>query len=348
MIGTRRLVLRLWLWLLITTLATVIGAVVAIDLGRRDAEALRAGEAPAREGLAAARQSLVQADSEAITRFHRQDQDRGAEGTDTAGPGVTFRAAVADAGRQLAQVSQADVGGAAAESVQVVNGLLLTYGGLIEQAFRPAVSEDLNLAYLKYAHNFLDEEILPQLDAVRGDMEEARPDPPAGGRQVLWLVPLVVLAGLLVWTQVMLARRFRRTLSAPLLGAFLLLTGLAGTAVVAQGTDGDVAAGRVTLTALVGDYRAKETRTRGNGCDARNRIAERWGEDTTACPPFGEDPVTGRDLLLKANEVSMSAQGAATAATRSLVAVIVLGAAAGLLICAGLWPRFEEYRFRRR
>jgi hypothetical protein len=342
--GTRRLVRRLWFGLLAAALATMIGAVVAIDLGRRDAAALRAGEAPAREGLAAARESLVQADSESVTRFHNQGSSPA-----SAGPGETYFAATAAAGRQLAQVSQADIGGPAAESVQVLNGLLITYGGLVEQAFRPTVSTDLNLAYLLYAHNFLAAEILPQLDTLRSEIDQAEPARPGDGRHVLWIVPLAVLAVLLLWTQVELSRRFRRTFSVPLLAA-ALLAGLLGTfATLSRDTDAEVAAGRATLRTLIADYGHEETRIRGDGCDELRAMADQWEEARPSCPPSGTTAAAPpRELLRKAGDVTMTAQGAAARSTRDIVLVIVFGSLAGLMITLGLLPRVEEYRFRRR
>lgn len=345
--GTRRLVLRLWLGALAATLVTLTGAVVAIELGRRDAEALHGGEAPAREGLAAARQALVEADSEALGRYLAQEQDDD-EDARAAGPGERYREAIAAAGRQLAQVSQADIGGPAAESVQVVNALLSTYDGLIDHAFRKTVSRSLNLAYLQWAHHLLDEEILPQLATLQGEVDKAQPASPDGGRHVLWVVPLTVLAGLLVWAQIMLASRFRRTLSAPLLAASLLAAGLAVTATLSRDADGDVAAGRATLAALVGDYRTKETDIRGEGCGVLNQVSHQWGDADTVCPQDGPVPASDRELLRKANEVSTTAQDATAVASRGIVLVIVLSALIALLVTLGLLPRVEEYRFRRR
>ena len=343
MSGTRRLVLRLWLGALAATLVTLTGAVVAIELGRRDAEALRGGEAPAREGLAAARQALVAADSEAVAQFRDSPG-----GTPAAGPGETYREAIATAGRQLAQVSQADIGGPATESVQVVNGLLSTYDVRVDQAFRETVDPDLQLAYLQYAHRFLDEEILPQLATLQGEVDQAQPASPGGERHVLWVVPLVVLAGLLGRAQVVLASRFRRTLSAPLLAASLLAAGLAVTATLSREADGDVTAGRATLAALVGDYRTKETGIRSGGCGALNEVSRGWGDPDTVCPPKGPTPASDRELLRKANEVSMTAQDATAVASRGIVLAIVLSALIALLVTLGLLPRVEEYRFRRR
>ncbi|GLY93266.1 hypothetical protein [Actinoplanes sp. NBRC 103695] len=343
MTGTRRLVLRLWLGALAATLVTLTGAVVAIELGRRDAEALRGGEAPAREGLAAARQALVEADSKAVGQFPGSP-----DGTPATGPGEAYREAIATAGRQLAQVSQADLGGPAAESVQVVNGLLSTYDALIDQAFRETVDPALNLAYLQYAHHLLDEEILPQLATLQGEVDQAQPASPGSERHVLWVAPLVVLAGLLGWAQVTLASRFRRTLSAPLLAASLLAAGLAVTATLSRDADGDVAAGRATLAALVGDYRTRETRIRSGGCDALSDASREWGDPDPVCPPDGPAPATDRELLRKANEVSMTAQDATAVASRGIVLVIVLSALIALLVTLGLLPRVEEYRFRRR
>jgi hypothetical protein len=214
-IGTRRTLFRLWIWLLAATVIALAAAVVAIDLGRRDANALRTGLAPAREGVAAARESLVAADTEALIQFdalacdcaklnqkvtagaNRQQVEQQKDSLMSAGPGDVFWSVFTTAGGQLAQVSQADLGGPAVEGVQVVTGLLNRYTGLIEQAFRNDPTSMLSRAYMQYAHNFLRNEVLSQLDKLRNDVDQAAPRRPPWGRHLLWALPLAALIALL-------------------------------------------------------------------------------------------------------------------------------------------------------
>ena len=352
MSGTRKLVFRQWLALLLLTLLTAAGAVTAIETGRGDAEALYAGEAPAREGLAAAEESLITADAEAISRFADQHDAalRGGDATaQLPGPGPTYRAAIIAAGTQLARVSQADVGGRAAESVQVVTGLLNTYTGLIEDAFRDDAGALLSQAYLKYAHLFLTEEILGQLALLRIDVDDAVGDRPPAGRHLLWILPLIMLAGLLVWTQLEVSRRFGRTLSIPLLAASLALAGLAVTGGFAVHTDRQVAGGRVTLTDLKAAYTNRQNTIRKKGCVKLGTVSQLWSASAPPCrnptlPPSAD----GRKLLDTANDVSTTAQHAAASARNDTAVAVVLTGLTLLLITLGLLPRIEEYRFRRR
>lgn len=348
MSGTRRLLLRLWIALLAATLLTVAGAVTAIDLGRRDAEALRSGEAPAREGLAAARESLITADNEAIGRFADDFLAEGGPGRGD-GPGDNHRFAVDAVNRQIAQVSQADIGAAAAEAVQVVIGLLDTYTQLINQAFRDGAGEELSQAHLQYAHKFLREELLPQLDTLQGEIDRAAPDRPGTGRNLLWVLPLIVLAGLLAWTQVELSRRFRRTLSIPLLAASAAVATLGVIATLSLAADRQVADGRATLAGLTSAYVERQAAVNEAGCDDRQVVARIWSDPETGCDTAEQaGTATNQQLLGMANEVTTTAQEAAATARAGIVTVVLLGAVAGLLISLGMLPRLEEYRFRRR
>jgi hypothetical protein len=345
--GTRRRLLRLWIGMLVATAVALIGAVVAIDLSRRDANALRAGEAPAREGLAAARESLVGADTEVISRFAERQTADATEERQTAGPGEDFWTAMAAAGQQLTQVSQADIGGTAAEEFQVVNGLLITYIGLVEQAFRGDPDSLLSGAYLQYAHRFLNNEVLGQLSILQRRVDEAAPRRPPWGRHLLWSLPLLVLAGLLVRTQVWCSRHFRRTLSAPLLAASTLVVAFGVTAVLALDADRDVSKGRTDLTTMVDLYQARETTAGSQACSPLRGVSEKWPPPPEAC----ETAVPIRpDLnpLTMANKVSTTAQSAAAASARSIVLLLIAGLLIGSLITLGLLPRIEEYRVGRR
>ena len=380
MIGTRRTLFRLWIWLLAATVVALAAAVVAIDLGRRDANALRTGLAPAREGVAAARESLVAADTEAILRFdelacdcaklnqglragaNRDQVEQQKDSLMSAGPGELFWSAFATAGGQLAQVSQADLGGPAVEGVQVVNGLLNTYTGWIEQAFRSDPTSLLARAYMQYAHRFLRNEVLSQLDKLRNDVDQAAPRRPPWGRHLLWALPLAALIVLLAWGQVWLSRRFRRTLSVPLLAATAVAVAFGATGILSLDVDRGVSKGTETLGDLRTAYEARANAADSAACAALYRISRDWPRAAEGCKtdpgkpaecparPETEPPrpITDRTLLTMASSVGTEARTATTSAGRSIVAVVVAGLLIGSLITLGFLPRIEEYRFRRR
>ena len=337
---TRVRLQRLRIALFVAVLAATAGALLAINAARADAETMRTQVAPTREGLAAAQQALVEADSRALAAF----------GDEAVGPDELYQLAVAAAGRQLAQVSQADLGGTTAEGVQVVESLLNTYTGLMEQArgYR-ATGSELDAPYLQYAHLLLQEEILPQLRSLRAGADAHSPPPAGAGRQALWVVPLLVLLGLLIGTQMFLARRFRRVLSLPLLLATVFAVALGGCAALSAAVDRQVDTGRAKLTTLVGDYQAREDANRADSCRDLQKISRGWAAPTTAdCPPPRPAGKDDRDLVTAAGTISTTTQAAADRAVLALVAVLVLAALTALSITAGLLPRLEEYRFRRR
>jgi hypothetical protein len=379
-IGTRRTLFRLWIWLLAATVIALAAAVVAIDLGRRDANALRTGLAPAREGVAAARESLVAADTEALIQFdalacdcaklnqkvtagaNRQQVEQQKDSLMSAGPGDVFWSVFTTAGGQLAQVSQADLGGPAVEGVQVVTGLLNRYTGLIEQAFRNDPTSMLSRAYMQYAHNFLRNEVLSQLDKLRNDVDQAAPRRPPWGRHLLWALPLAALIALLAWAQLWLSRRFRRTLSVPLLAATVLAVAFGAIGILSLDVDRGVSKGTDTLGDLRTAYEARGNAADSAACAALYRISRGWpggAEGCTTdsgeleeCParPTTEPqrPITDRELLTMASFVGTEARTATTSAGRSMAAVVVAGLLIGSLITLGFLPRIEEYRFRRR
>lgn len=344
-VGTRQALHRLRTALLVATAAALAGSLLAINAARADADSIRSGVAPAREGLAAARQSLVEANTEAMDGFTPE------QGATVAGPGEAYQSAVAAAGRHLALVAEADLGESTGQGVQVVESLLITYLGLMEQArayFYADEQSPLAKAYLQYAYLLLDKEILPQLASLRADVEAAAPAKPGWGRHALWIGTVLILLALLIATQVFLARRFRRTLSAPLVVATLLVLALGTAAQLSLRVDAMVATGQRNLSSLVQDYQSKETAMVARGCEDLKKLSTQWyGRSTEACPRE-QSTVSDRDLLRRAGTVSSTTQQAAATADVAMVAAAVLAALAALLIALGLQPRIDEYRYRSR
>ncbi len=172
-------------------------------------------------------ESLVQADNAVIASFH--------DGTAAiSGPGRDYENEMATAGRRLAQLAENNADNTvASQRIQVAQGLVISYVGFVAQAnahFRQAGDQTLAIAYLGYASRLLKEEIVGQLnDLRRTNQADYNQHFDAGPGHwftwLLWLLPVVVVLVGLVWVQVRLARRFRRTLSV----WFVLATALAFT-----------------------------------------------------------------------------------------------------------------------
>lgn len=343
--STRRVLHRLHLALLVGTVAALAASLVAIGWGRGDAEKMRTAAVPAGAGLAAARQSLVEADTAALDSFANPR-------TATAGLSEAYRTAIAAASRQLAQVSEADLDATASQNAQVVESLLATYQGLLQQAalyFYADPRSPLAEAYLQYGYDLLHDEMLPLMDVLRAQIRENTPDVSGWARHVLWIVPVVVLLAFLAATQIFLARRFRRTLSLPLLLATVAVLGLGFAAKLSFGIDDGVSTSRTTLDTLVENHQHNASVIQAKGCEFLAVLSKDWYEPAgSGCRAASSAVVDDGDLLAKTNKASVTTQEASDTADQAIVAVSVLALVAILLIMLGMLPRIEEYRYRPR
>ncbi len=341
-VSTAEVLRHLRLGLLVATVAALAGTLLAIDTGRRDAEAMRTAAAPAREGLAAARYSLMQAHAEALNGLPVTD-------TTAVDPGEEYRTAVAAAGRQLAQVSESDIGDTVKQGVQVVESLFATYLGLMEQARAHARDDGGSLlaqAYARYAHDLLNQEMLPQLQSLSADVDTVTPDDGTGWLIGWWALPVLGLLALLTVAQVFLARRFRRVITVPLLVATVLTLGLGVVARTSSGVGDAVADSRGGLARLVDDYGANE-RVLAAGCASLPPASS--GSPRPACPSAPTSAAADdRELLVRARDVAETSRQAADTGVEAMIIATVLALLTALLILLGLQPRIEEYRFRSR
>jgi hypothetical protein len=153
--------------------------------------------------------------------------------------GGEHHAVVADAVQRLGALAQRPAADDADRQVlQVVQGLLIRYLALLEQA-GVAVGREQTLlaeAYLRYAHDVLDGSVLVELAAFRSAVgADLRAQRTSAWRQpataLLWLVPVLACLALLLLTQRYLATRFRRRVNVPLAfatgGLGLLAVGVA-------------------------------------------------------------------------------------------------------------------------
>ncbi|WP_422770786.1 hypothetical protein ACN28C_29620 [Plantactinospora sp. WMMC1484] len=357
---TRRTLLRL-LGCLLGATALVLTSSLAVVWGtHRTAETVRTRSLPSVMELAAVRTALVRADTAAITSF--QSRQAG-----LAGPGEEYQNQIAAASQSLAQAAE-DIGsgdGTSSRRIQLVEGLLVTYVGLVGQAdahYRKSGPGGLATAYLWYASRLLHSEqgILAQLDSLLAAETDALEARLASGwlspaATLLWLVPALIL---LVGTQLFLHRRFRRMVNWGLATSTLLLALLvAGTsfALVSKAQLADAGAELSEVRRLSGEqFRAadregamalerllRDSCVRDDGCDISSDV---FRPGLTAGSPM---PVADRDVLGRAEEVDEQA-GAATSATSWAFVVLLLVSPIALLVWLGLRPRLEEYRYRSR
>jgi len=374
---------RRTLWQLLAALlgltTVVLAASVSVMAGTsRTAETVRTRSAPSILALAAVRTSMIRADAAAIDSF-RTGRAR------LAGPGDDYQRYIAAATQGLAQAAGDIVTGEKSSlRIQLVEGLIVTYTGLVGQAhahYLQNSDDSLATVYLWYASLLVHDGggILDQLDGLTGDESSALAGRLSSGwlspaATLLWVVPMIALLGVLVFAQLFLRERFRRRLNAwLLLGMVLLVTLAAGTSL-----------------ALVSKSRLAQTRSALTGAE---QLAQRQAADTdaqgqrylaqmlrTLCPHQGQEEQCGWTVkeFLSAHpaptasttpsadpsaavraqaednqvaeggrEVNRDAEAASGAASYALVGLAV-AVLLGTTVWLALRPRIEEYRYRPR
>ncbi|MFY1690824.1 hypothetical protein [Plantactinospora sp. WMMB782] len=366
---TRRTLLRLLGALLGVTALVLAGSLAVVWGTHRTADTVRGRSLPSVMELSAVRTALVRADTAAITSF--QTRQAG-----LVGPGEEYQNQIAAASQSLAQAAE-DIGsgGAGSRQIQVVEGLLVTYVGLMGQAdahYRQSGPGGLATAYAWYASRLLhsDGGILALLDSLLAAQSEALEASLSSGwlspaATLLWAVPALLLLALLVGTQVFLRRRFRRAVNWGLAAATVLLVVLtAGTSFVlvskgqladahaelaevrrlsAEQSTGADREGIAALDELLADFCPPS-----DGCQVTSdvfRTGTAAGSPEAASSPAA--PVADPDVLRRAEEVDDQA-ALATGATSGAFVVLLLTSPIVFLVWLGLRPRIEEYRYRSR
>ncbi|MFD1364199.1 hypothetical protein [Actinoplanes sichuanensis] len=349
----------LWRSLVALELALLValGAAVWVSQGTRAAaERVRAHSVPSIQHILAAHAALVEADEAAVDSFRT-----GAVAL--AGPGERYQNQIALAGQNLTRLAVDSIAGAGVgQGIQLVQGQLAAYSGLIEQAdahYRRDPGSALARADLWSASRLLHMPaggILAQLDellaverqALVGQLTAGRMDP---GWVMVWIVPMAVLLALLVGTQVFLSRRFRRTFNLPLLGA------TAAVLVLAAGMSFDFAArGELTATRDAGDALVDDWQARTAAADRRGQqmlgdliataCPDGCGETIgrlVATPGANREPPDEQALTARIKAVDGYAATAADTAGRP-TALMLAVLAAMALVPLGLHPRIDEYR----
>lgn len=362
---TRRTLLRVLGGLLVVTGLVLATSLAVVSGTHRTAETIRTQDIPSILELAAVRTALVRADTAAIDSFQSQ-QAR------LAGPGEEYQNQIAAASQSLAQAAE-DIGAGAGSSrrIQLVEGLLVTYIGLMGQAdahFRKSGSGGLAPIYLWYASRLLhspDVGILAQLDGLLQDASRAlRARLSSGwlsrGATLIWAVPVLILLVLLVRTQLFLRRRFRRRINGWLAAATVILVVLAAGASFALVSKQQLVDAEHKLSQVRED---SEEQFDGIEREGQRALAELV---TSSCPgPEGSCGVTVDDFRhgladepvpspVPDNQVSDDSRAvneqAVSGTSAASGALVVLFAASPiiLLVWLGLRPRIEEYRYRSR
>ncbi len=355
------------LWILCVVLLVAITVVFGTSLWvfrnvHGTVEAVRTSTTPAILEVLAAQAALVKADSAAMDSFQSGE-------VKLSGPGLQHQNQLTFASQSLAQVAEYNAAGQpSSQRIQLLEGLLESYSGLIGQAqahFGTAVGTADLWSASRLLHTS-DGNILAELDKLLEDQTNALNDQISSssmtvGTLLAWVVPIIFLFVLLGVTQVFLQRRFKRAVNPLLLLATAVLVGLS----------------IVTSLAVVSQHRLEKSR------DAVEYVVREWKEDISAssmqgqqalsslvtmecsqekggCGPtvnrFATDHEPTESMIGQARDGRIAAwtsdidQHIDFAATNSRLWFIIPLASAllALLIPFGLWPRIEEYRYRSR
>jgi hypothetical protein len=343
---------RASLWRLLFALVAAALAVLAstawVFQGTRSAATTVQDRAvPSVMHVLAARAALVDADAAAIESFRTG-------GVRLTGPGERYQNSMAVAGQSLTQLAQDSTAGAGADqTIQLVEGLVVAYVGLIEQAdahFRQEAGSAVGTADLWYASRLLHMPaggILAQLDGLRDAESHAlagRADAPHWPG--VWILPVLLLLALLIAGQVFLSRTFHRTLNPALVAATLVVLAAAGVMAVDLAARHELHAARDATTQAAGVWRARADATDRAG---QSDLAALVKTACPACATPASAPVPAaatpddRQLAGAVKAADRHAAAAAGTATGQLgVALLALLALA--LVPVGLYPRLDEYR----
>jgi hypothetical protein len=355
--GTTRAALWRSMVVLELALIVVLGTSAWIFQGTRAAaERVEEHSVPSIMHILAAHAALVEADEAAVDSFRT-----GAVGL--TGPGERYQNQIALAGQSLTQLAVDSIAGAGVgQGIQLVQGQLAAYSGLIEQAdahYRQDPASALARADLWYASRLLhmpEGGILAQLDdllaverqALAGQLTTGRMAP---GWMAVWILPAVVLLALLVGTQVFLSRRFRRTFNLPLLAATAAVLALAAGMSFDLAARGELTATRDAGNALAGVWQARIDAADRRGQQALGELVAKACPDgcgetvgrLAATPAGNGDPPGDESLTAHIKDVGGRAAAATGTAGRWWLPVLA-ALAAMALVPAGLFPRIDEYR----
>lgn len=353
--------LRFGAALLVLTVVTGSLAWSAFIRSHDTAETARDRTVPAIMEVSAARTALIQADRAAILNFHTDAAQFG-------GPGEEYRNQIAVATQNLTRAAGDNVtGDDGSQTLRFAQGQLASYLSLIVQAaaiYRQNEGATLWVTDLWNASQLLHgaDGVLAELDALqRAQREKLNEELDSGDMfrsGLSWLVPAILLFGLLGVTQRYLTRRFRRVVNPGLLAAALFLLGLVGVTALTFDAYRNLASVRSAVHA-VGDAsldHAKAIDTQGQQALAelmRSRCADQCGYTVDA---FIKGNPSEGNLSLEAGSVQTTGDTERitddiedAGSYRNYGFLIPLGAVLVLgLIAAGLYFHIDKYRYRTR
>ncbi|WP_183091618.1 hypothetical protein [Streptomyces radicis] len=325
---TRRALVLRALALLILTVATMASLFTAYTGVHSQAAPVRERTAPAILDVTAAQNALLQS----------FDAVRDSGTGELVSTGGGYRVQIAVANQSLARAAGAAVGGEPGlRALETVTGLIVSYSGFLEQADRHRTDAALRDGYLWYAEGTLSRDldgILDRLDSLQDQQYDVLDGQVSfdRGAQLAWGATLLSAAALLlvlIETQVLLRRRFRRRYNLGLLGATAtLLIALGGAVHVTAETQSALdAAGHSLRENLVSPW----VPVTGDADTQRRGPAEDVSDSVQNTAREVDDAMSGTD------------------AWEGLAGLVpVLGLLLAGQMARGLWPRFDEYRFRAR
>ncbi|MGH3976955.1 MAG: hypothetical protein ACRDS9_27095, partial [Pseudonocardiaceae bacterium] len=243
-------------------------------------ETIQASTAPAIFDALAAQEALVKADGAAIDSF-----SSGA--VKLSGPGLQHQNQLTLTSQNLAQVAEHNTAGQpSSQRIQLLEGLLESYSGLIGQAhahFETAVG-NADLWSASHLLHTGDGSILAELDELLKDQTNALNDQIASssmttGIFLVWVVPIIFMFVLLGITQLFLKRQFRRAVNPLLLLATVVLAGLF----------------IVNSLTFVSQHRLETIR------DTVDRVAHDWKADISAADAQGQRAL-GRMVTMECSQ----------------------------------------------
>ncbi len=242
--------------------------------------------------------------------YYLADADRTAAGSFASGavrlsgPGQRYQDDLKSAHQALERAAEHDATGPAGSAeLQAIEGLLVEYTSLVEQAHATGGQGALGTAYLSYASSLMHKPadgVLAHVQQLRA-AEQRELD---GQRHSWWrtpavlvgvLVPAALALALLIVTQRFVSRHFRRRVNPYLLAACVLLLVL-GCWVVTESLGGDRAFSTATdqeLPRLTASWQARTLATEAAGSDALAVVQAVPGPDFASwTAPLADVPVT--------------------------------------------------------
>lgn len=360
--------LRFGAALLVLTVVTGWLAWSAFTRAHDTAETARDRTVPAILEVSAARTALIQADRAAILSFHTDAAQFG-------GPGEEYRNQIAVATQNLTRAAEDNVtGDDGSQALRLVQGQLASYLRSIEQAaaiYRQNENATLwvtdlwNASQLLHGEVHGEDGVLAELDALQMAQREKLNEELDSGDMfrsgLSWLIPAILLLGLLGVTQRYLTGRFRRVVNPGLLAAALFLLGLVGATALTFDAYRNLASVRSAVHAASDaslDH-AKAIDTQGQQALAELMRSRCGGECGYTVDAFVREYRSVGDLSPDVGSVQRTRDTERTeritdgieaaGAYRNYAFLVPLGTALVLgPILAGLYFHIDEYRYRAR